>query len=162
MIDLGANIGLVSLYFKDIAKIIYAIEPTPSHYIALCNMISSFSCNNIIPINIAVAQKTTFRKFLFDNNNVTANRIDDNGNITVPCFSIPDLFKYFEIKHIDFMKIDIEGGEIELADSLLSLPIDVIFIECHYGCMNKIISSIQSKYLIKIINDYTFLATNLC
>ena len=31
LVDLGANIGLFSLYMSSICKEVYAVEPTPSH-----------------------------------------------------------------------------------------------------------------------------------
>ena len=51
--DIGANIGLFSIYAHDVAKSVYSIEPTPSHFDLLTRI--SKLILNIHPMNIAIA-----------------------------------------------------------------------------------------------------------
>lgn len=51
MIDLGANIGLFSLYMSSICKEIYAVEPTPSHIEIMRDIFKKLKIKNIFHIN---------------------------------------------------------------------------------------------------------------
>ena len=39
IVDIGANIGLTSYYFKDYAKIVYAVEPAKKHFDCIQKMV---------------------------------------------------------------------------------------------------------------------------
>src|SRR5258708_6725941 len=45
--DWGANIGMTSYYFKDFAKIVYAVEPSQLHLKALNSLIEFNQIKNI-------------------------------------------------------------------------------------------------------------------
>ena len=47
VIDLGANVGLFSLYVSPIAEKIFAVEPTPSHFELLNEVINLTQKQNI-------------------------------------------------------------------------------------------------------------------
>ena len=142
IVDMGANIGLTSLYFNDVAKIVISVEPTPAHYMAICSMIGVFNCENIVPVNAAVSPTTKFNNFMIENGNTTMNRISQSiSNLQVPCFSPADLFARYNLNCVDFCKIDIEGEEINIAENLVPLQIKKIFIECHGG--DSVTKSIQ-------------------
>src|SRR3990167_10451341 len=56
IMDVGANIGLASLYFKDWAKTIYALEPNPRNYECLVENTKAYP--HIKPFNVGLAAKT--------------------------------------------------------------------------------------------------------
>lgn len=63
--DVGANIGLYSLYAAKIKPqcTIYAFEPAAPNYLRLCNNIVLNSVTNIIPCNFPVSDRETFDLF---------------------------------------------------------------------------------------------------
>src|SRR5690242_17709281 len=53
VIDVGGNMGLSALYFAPYAKMIYVIEPSTQHYLALVENTKDYS--NIKPIKAAIS-----------------------------------------------------------------------------------------------------------
>ena len=112
ILDIGANIGLFSLYASDSASKIYAIEPSISHFKVLENLIKH--TNNIIPFNIAININNE-DAFLYSNDENTT--MDSLINIypkksIVKCVDIYSFIKQNELTTIDLIKCDIEGSEI--------------------------------------------------
>ncbi len=56
-IDIGANIGIVTLIISKFVDKVYSFEPVISSYINLCRNIEINNVKNIIPINIALSDK---------------------------------------------------------------------------------------------------------
>lgn len=54
--------------------------------------------------------------------------------IKVPCYRFNDVLNKYGISHVDFMSIDIEGGEYDILKSIdfERFTIDVICVEVHY------------------------------
>jgi FkbM family methyltransferase len=66
---------------------------------------------------------------------------EENRNlIQVQCMSLPDLMKEREIRNIDLLKIDIEGAEYPVLDSILKarVPIRQIAVEFDNGILPSI------------------------
>ena len=77
VIDAGANVGMFSVHCSPSSKIIYAIEPTPSHFSILKKITSKFK--NIIPINCALWNKDENLTFYIIPSNTTSNTIVNYG-----------------------------------------------------------------------------------
>jgi FkbM family methyltransferase len=113
--DIGANIGLFGVYVMDCAEKIYAVEPTPNHYDKLGRITAAFH-DKIKPINCALGAKDGTMDFYVSSKNPTQNslisnwRSADEEKISVETKDLATLFK--DVEHIDFVKCDIEGGEI--------------------------------------------------
>lgn len=73
IVDLGANIGLFSVYAHDVAKSIYSFEPTPQHFDLLKRMTKTLP--NIFPINAAMTDKDGFVPFYTRAANSTMNNV---------------------------------------------------------------------------------------
>ena len=58
MIDIGANVGLFTLFMSPICKKIYSVEPTPNHLKLLSGMKDTFNLNNCVISNNAISDKT--------------------------------------------------------------------------------------------------------
>jgi FkbM family methyltransferase len=60
----------------------------------------------------------------------------ENGNLRVPCTSIPQQMQDNGHKHIDLLKLDIEGFEYDVLDSCLAGKIEIkqICVEFHHFC----------------------------
>jgi len=97
IVDIGANIGLVSYYFKDYAKTVYAIEPAKIHQDCINAMISQNKIENIKLCPYAISHKNGTEKF-YHNDNVTMFSLEDTVNKK-------DDFEEVETKTLeDFMK----------------------------------------------------------
>lgn len=136
MLDLGANAGFFSLYAQDRAKIIYAIEPTFSHFHVLTELTKSYL--NIVRCNVALHNKDEYIPFYSNPENSTMNTTAikyNNETTPVTGITLKTLLSSINESHIDFVKCDIEGSEmIALTDETVGEVRDRIkvwFIECH-------------------------------
>jgi FkbM family methyltransferase len=113
IIDAGANIGLSAIFFSikyPMAKII-AIEPEHSNFILMQTNVSPYP--NIIPVLGGISNQSG--KFAIKNtsgdhwNFMLENCTTESGDGSF--YTIHELMDKYELDHIDFLKIDIEGGE---------------------------------------------------
>ncbi|MBW7674443.1 FkbM family methyltransferase [Chryseobacterium chendengshani] len=132
IVDLGAHIGMTSIYLSlrfPEAKI-YAVEASLDNFELLLKNTSSFK--NIVCINAAAYFEDGFVNF--SNDDLSYNqRISETG-VSTKAISIGSLKENFGLTNIDLMKIDIEGGEIDLLsknNSWLS-SVNSIIIEIHH------------------------------
>ena len=140
ILDIGANVGLTSHYFSKFAKQVYAVEPSVEHFGCLSMMIDFNKLTNIKPINKAIYIKSGELP-LFHNKNKTmyslhmAVRDPSLKEEMVNCVTFVDLFKDEGIEHVDFMKLDVEGSEVEILSSRsfkdVADKIDLIIGELH-------------------------------
>lgn len=114
VIDIGANIGLFSLYAQDCASVVYAIEPHPTYYSILSKLAADYS--NIIPVQKAIVETTGDATLYLNNENYTMHStyITYDDQITVSGITIFDFLTENNISHVDLIKVDIEGEEIQL------------------------------------------------
>ena len=122
-VDLGANIGMNCAYAESKgASKIYAVEPDPDVFKALQKNAGA----NWVLENIAVSNKKGFMEIsMWPNWQV--KRI-------LKCTTLEDIIERNNIEKIDYLKIDIEGGEKDLVYSIQPetwSKISKIFIEYH-------------------------------
>jgi FkbM family methyltransferase len=112
-LDLGANIGLVSIYAVENCKRIVAVEPFAGAFTVLKAMTHSFL--NIEPICAAIAPNDGDCDFFFNDINSTANSTVNNAGVktSVRGVTLNKLLKEAQLTHVDFCKVDIEGAEGE-------------------------------------------------
>lgn len=146
VLDVGANIGLFSIYASTVADIVYAVEPTTSHYRALIQILNTLGITNVMPVNAALWTENGSRNFYIINNNTTQNSLAYGGGDSVEVVRTVDLETLLggelQLEKIDFMKCDIEGGEIELFQnsnfqSCLGRRVDKLLIEGHQIYANR-------------------------
>jgi FkbM family methyltransferase len=141
ILDVGANLGIVTQYMQPYAKTLYAIEPAKEHYEALTKNIEFNGWDNVKPFNIALADKDGEAKLRLFNDNRTCHSIDIPTNVgeqfdTVKTETFETFFKENTIEQVDFCKFDVEGEE----DKILRSPtfrsvaekIKAIEVEFHY------------------------------
>jgi len=142
-IDVGANIGLASLYLSNFCKQVYAIEPSPETYKALV-MNASLS-RNIKTFNHAIhVENSTLQLLGYNNeppqathpNTDTKNRPVLTSEIYVPCKTLETFMDENNIEKVDVLKIDVEGSEYEIfcdeTFKKVAPRIDCIVGETHY------------------------------
>ncbi len=141
IVDVGAQIGVFSLYASKKAKKVIAIEPEPENYKLLLENIRLNNKKNIFPINSVVSKSEKEQRFQIINDTGgcslyqirTQKRCSKKKRIFVTSVTLDYLFDSFKLSKIDFLKLDCEGAEYEILESSISvLPkIKVLVIECH-------------------------------
>jgi len=152
-IDIGANDGktLSNTYFleKELSWSGLVIEPSPKVFKRL-------EVNrNCILLNACISNESGTAEFLelsghtemlsglidkYDQRHL--KRIEDEieefsgekNYIQVPCYKLEDVMKEYKLNKIDYLNIDIEGGEFDLLKSINfnDIEIDVIGVENNY------------------------------
>ncbi len=135
--DIGANIGAYTLYGAGSAEHVFAFEPESSNYRCLKENISLNYFRNIDTFKKAIGD-TKRNALLYSGHN---NKGMSSTAIMTSCkteqvemISFEDAFILCGVDHIDTLKIDIEGGEYMLIESMPSYlfkMIDFINMEFH-------------------------------
>jgi FkbM family methyltransferase len=121
-LDIGANIGSVSLYVDNFNKVrnkdnkikVYSVEPEPNNLSLLKENIKNNPTENITVINNAIwhEQKTVY----ITNQGGNSSIIDGSypESVEVLAITIQNFIDLYNIDEIDVAKIDIEGAEFDL------------------------------------------------
>lgn len=118
--DVGANQGQFTL---PLAKMVgpygrvFAFEPAPANYAALCENVRLNELRNITPLALAVGEESGRRKFVFDANRNTMGTFSDvsfklnatSPSIEVDCIQLDELYSR-GWPEPDLIKIDVEGA----------------------------------------------------
>jgi len=142
VIDIGANIGLFSLYaaFHGARKV-YAFEPNREAY---CCMLKNIEKNNlqgrIVPSRLAVTSRSnevvTIPKGASPQNRIAHESVRDDEHESVTTISLNDIVRNEGISRIDLLKMDCEGCEYDIlggTDASTFAKIGRIIIEYHDG-----------------------------
>jgi len=134
VLDLGANCGLFSLYAANSCKKLIAVEPTPKTFDVLQEIVRDHA--NITPLQLAVGPHNEMISFFINENSTTNSMLNRNGTETqVQCMTLETLFHMQGLDHVDFIKCDIEGSEMQaLTDATLGPVADKVkfwFVEVH-------------------------------
>ena len=134
MLDIGSNIGIWSEVFSNYVNIIHAFEPQTEIYKCLTQNISINNCSNVIPYNFALSNsKTTYymNSTGYDTtNNFGAYAISPDGTLLINS----DIGDNLNLSNVGFIKMDVEGHELEALEGLTNLIIrehPLLFIEIH-------------------------------
>lgn len=137
-LDFGSNVGLVSLYMLPACKRLYAVEPTPSHYALMNELLEANS--GITEVNLSKFALTgTEEEVVFATGHATENKVssaDGYGNNKITVTGKPLSWFVDEVGEVvDFCKIDVEGGEMMAitTDELKKVQgkVNVFFVEVH-------------------------------
>lgn len=114
-VDVGANVGIYSLYaaFLYPSLRIIAVEPDVNNYIELVKNINLNGFKNIIPMNMAIGgwnQASFFKNTSSLPGNSDGKLDKEDGS---PLLSITIDYLTGIVSKIDFIKIDIDGGEYD-------------------------------------------------
>lgn len=146
ILDVGANIGIVTQFMKDFANKVYAIEPSSENFEALSKNKEFNNWNNVELFKLAIAGTDGEMKLSKTLDNLTCNSlVNDYGDgEMVKTKNLNTFFKENNINKIDFMKIDIEGAEEQVFCSTnfnnIAPKIKSIMCEFHYPDYIKIVN----------------------
>ena len=112
--DCGSNVGMSLIAFKrnHPGARIRAFEPDPDVYQVLKHNIESFGLEGVEATRCAVWTEPGEIRFEADGLDGGRVKNDDSFGVTVPAVRLKDHLMEFET--IDFLKIDIEGAELEV------------------------------------------------
>jgi len=161
MIDAGANIGLTSRYFHVFypeMKII-ALEPNEETFRRLQQMIKLGKPGDIHLLKKGLWSAET----LLGSDNSFKDGEDwsfrlteakEKESATFATTTVQAIIEHFQITEIDFLKIDIEGGEVELfrdhskLDWLKKVKVIALEIHDHFQCRENIENILSKSFKI--------------
>src|SRR6266513_1432574 len=152
IVDIGANIGLFSLYaaFSG-AKTVYAFEPNREAY--RC-MLENIGRNNlekvIVPHNYAVTSKSnevvTIPKTASPQNRIAYGNTNNDEYESVNTVSLNDIVSKEGISRVDLLKMDCEGSEYDIIAGINKSTfskIGRIIVEYHDGKTGEIAADLK-------------------
>ena len=168
VVDIGANVGLFSLNVSQYTKNkIIALEPHPDNFSILKDNIECNGLENVICINLGIKKKNEGERYFYENSNhagfvmensLTQKNIDKfnkhNEIFSLACTTFKDLCDTQNINKINLLKLDCEGAEGEIIQSLSQSDmnkIEKLVIEFHDQ-----VSIINHDEIIKILIDNNF------
>jgi len=172
-VDVGACIGETIDYFKDY-DLIYAIEPSPEEFNRLKEKYKNDT--RIIPIQCAITDKDgeevlncyengRFSSFLeFNKDGKFYDFCEQNvesfdtlkERITVQTMRLDTFMDKYKIDHIDYLKIDTQGTDLNVVQSLGNKlgNVDTIQLEVQLQELYK--NSFTKDEVVKYMNDNNF------
>ena len=172
-VDVGACIGETIDYFKDY-DLIYAIEPSPEEF----NILKEKYENDkrIIPIQCAISDKDgeeilncyengRFSSFLeFNKDGKFYGFCEQNvesfdtlkERITVQTMRLDTFMDKYKIDHIDYLKIDTQGTDLKVVQSLGNELDKVDTIQMEVQLQELYENSFTKEEVVKYMNDNNF------
>jgi FkbM family methyltransferase len=137
IVDVGANIGLFTLWMYKYASKIYAVEPSEMHCETLKTMLAYNKMDKVEIVQKAVSDHDGEQTFYHTDNTTSFSLTPGPGEKeTVKTTTLGTLLK--DIPHIDILKIDIEGAEgtcfTDPGFDTVAPKIDNIILEYHNWC----------------------------
>lgn len=142
--DLGAHQGYLALMASRIVGAngrVYAFEPLPSNYNILKAHVDINNLTNCVPIFGAVAEKPGVVSFSTSGDDVSNTFVTSSPlfsknpvSIKVPSFSLDTLLEEGTIVPPKFIKVDVEGAELDVlkgAVTLLTNQSPIVCLETH-------------------------------
>jgi FkbM family methyltransferase len=130
-VDIGANIGSVSLYVDNFNKCrdvmnkikVYSVEPEPHNLLLLEENIKNNPIENITVVRNAIwhEPKNVFITNKGGNSSILDKSVTESTEVLA--ITIENLMDIYDIKEIDVMKIDIEGAEFDL---IINTPHEIL------------------------------------
>ena len=140
--DLGANVGISSLFFADLypGATVYGFEPLPRNY-EVCSMnYRNLPKGRLFPWAIGARTGTAVfecqndpRGGRLESSTHDLRHLPTTKRIEVEVVSVDDLVRIKGLEPPDFLKIDVEGAELDVLNGLgeQSRSIRRIFVETH-------------------------------
>lgn len=119
VVDAGAYYGYFTIFAaKKVGKKgrVIAFEPNPQNCEILRNNVALARLDNVAVIKRALFNKNIEidLKSDFSRSSVVENKKAQNGGVKIQCALLDDEIKRLGLGKIDFLKMDIEGAEIEV------------------------------------------------
>ncbi|PJJ10544.1 FkbM family methyltransferase [Flavobacterium sp. 1] len=145
IIDAGANIGLTSMYFMAYFPelCIIALEPSQKNFQRLSHNIKENNLSNVTCVPKGIWGYNSNLSAVKDSEDWAFRLTERSDSRSELCevLSVSEIIKKFDLKLIDFFKIDIEGAEASVFSEKANLSwlniVKVIAIEIHADFASK-------------------------
>ena len=180
VLDIGANFGWYSIHFSrlvDLSGKVFSFEPIPESYEELNLNIKLNSCQNIKTFNTALGNKDNIVSFgvpeIDGGLGASSQFLRCKKQIQTTMRRLDDIIEEQNITKVDFIKADIEGGELDMlrgAEKVLEkfkpiIMIEIVDVHCHrFGHLSAdVYQFLLSKGYsgLFIANEYTKEKTNI-
>lgn len=146
--DVGANIGCTALLFSQSAARVYGFEPSQSTFRFLAMNIDAARAKNVRLVNLGLGNTEASFTLTFAPNNRAGGFISDRTQASAGhriedvAIVVGDEFvEREEIERLDFVKIDVEGFEMNVIDGLrrsIERFRPVVVLELNHWCLNAL------------------------
>lgn len=128
VMDIGGHIGMFSLYASATASKVYVFEPFPENFALLQRNVAHNKKTTIVAIDKAVSDTAVTKELFVDTRNQGGHSFYSYPAykahaLPVQTVSLAQAFSEYQVPHVDFLKIDCEGGEYDI---LFGCPKDVL------------------------------------
>jgi FkbM family methyltransferase len=161
VVDVGACYGSYTLPALAAGAIVYAFEPKPEEFAALVQniLLNDGFCVRSQAFMCGLSNKED-EKMPFDTIRSSIQRRDDgdigNFDSSIQVTTLDSVVRKGEIPRIDFLKIDVEGAELEVIEGAresIKKWRPYILVECH-NFMRDGIDKEVSNTLLDIVPEY--------
>lgn len=117
IVDVGANVGIASLWFASRAPKarIVSIEPSKTAWSSLSeNIRRNGASTRITAVNGAVGDRSGVGQFRDDPSGSVFARLESAGEDSVPITTLAQLLDDYGIEDLDVLKLDCEGAEYDI------------------------------------------------
>lgn len=146
VVDVGANIGIVTQYMRKYAKKLYAVEPSKEHFEALKKNKEFNKWDNVEVFNLAIADKDGEMTLNLNQQNRTCHSLTldyKQGGEKVKTMAMDTFLEQNKIEKVDFMKFDVEGAEDLILRSngfaKVASKIEAIEVEFHHPTWQELV-----------------------
>ncbi|MBG1244661.1 FkbM family methyltransferase [Nostoc sp. NZL] len=175
--DIGANIGDYSILFSKLVGVygkVYSFEPTLSTFNKLKLRLSNSKCNNVYPFQQAVYSdnsQITFNEFSEDFsawNSIGKPQMPDpqgsgqyvpivNTEI-IETITLDSFCKNNNIQKIDYLKIDVEGAEIDVLQGAAKLLREKNIYFIQFEISQKMLEGLNrnAQSTFDLLNEYGY------
>ena len=161
--DVGAWIGPTVIYAARICKQVVCFEPDPTAYRYLRWNIELNELLNVTSFSIALADRTAIQRMasrggkLGDSLTSLVNDNREDNGIDVLTLTWDAFIDLSKIDRIDFLKIDIEGGEFALLPTLrdyLSRHKPIVHLSTHAPFLDLGLREEKMQQIIEVMGIY--------
>lgn len=151
IMDVGANIGIVTDHMRPYAKVIHAIEPSSEHFEALKKNKEFNGWDNVEIHKAAIADRDGEMDMNLNLGNRTCHSLVTDWKYKetekVKTFRFDTFMKENKIKEVDFVKFDVEGAEdmILRSEGFINVAekIKAIEVEFHFQTFPLLVEHMQ-------------------
>jgi FkbM family methyltransferase len=168
IVDAGAHIGLASVFFasKYPKATVVALEPEVSNFNLLLRNAKDYP--KIKPIRAGLWSRKTHLRIQNPSAPTWAFRVSEDSSMQgIPALGIGDVLADFNADHIDILKMDIEGSELEVLTNHHSWidAVKTLVIELHDrfqpGCSEALAEAIGGHEYEKSVSGECIVIANL-
>lgn len=161
--DVGAHVGTSAATFCSFypSATVYCFEPSPETFKTL---VQNCASKNVSPVNMAVGSHVgTEQMYAVKDSllNSLVSRLNsprpDSSQVTVNVTTLDHFCEEHDVRHVDILKTDTEGYELEVLKGATSLlregRIRVIYVEC---AIERCVRHVSALDLLEFLKSYRF------